>query len=206
MSGLFVTFEGGEGAGKTTQVRLLADALEAAGGIVVRTREPGGTAAGEEVRGLLVDGPPERWSPLGELYLLLAARQEHVERLIRPALARGQTVLCDRFHDSSRAYQGIAGGLGVATVDALHAPLLRGLEPDLTLLLDLPVETGLARRDSAGGGGRFEAKGTAFHARLRDGFLSLAATEPGRFTVIDADRPVEAVAADVLRAVLARGA
>jgi dTMP kinase len=202
--GRFVTIEGGEGAGKTTQLHLLADRLRARGGEILVTREPGGTAGAEAIRELIVHGPPERWRPLSELYLFLAARDDHLHRAIRPALARGAWVLCDRFADSTRVYQGHAGELGIELVDALQAPLLAGQEPDLTLVLDLPVEVGLARCGARGGMARFEEKGRGYHERVREGFLLLARHEPARFAVVDAGQGVEAVALDIWNAVAAR--
>ncbi len=192
-----VTLEGGEGAGKSTQIRALADALRADGRHVVTTREPGGSAGAEAVRGLLVQGGVDRWSALAELFLLLAARLDHLERTIRPAVADGAVVLCDRFWDSTRVYQALVGGLDLADVDALHERWLAPFRPALTLILDLPTDIGLARART----GRFEAKGADFHERVRTGYLRLADTEPGRFRVIDAARPAQAVTADALAAV-----
>lgn len=203
--GRFITIEGGEGAGKSTQLGLLADRLKGQGLEVVLTREPGGTVGAEAIRELIVHGPPERWRPLSELFLFLAARDDHLHRAIRPALARGAWVVCDRFADSSRVYQGYAGELGIELVDRLQAPLLAGQEPDLTLVLDLPVEVGLARcRARRGGEGRFEEKGRGYHERVREGFLLLARREPARFAVIDASQDVEAVALAVWNAVAER--
>jgi dTMP kinase len=166
--GRFITFEGGEGVGKSTQVRRLADRLRGRGEVVV-TREPGGSPGAEAIRGLLVKGPVERWSPISETLLMYAARRDHIERVIAPALARGAWVICDRFYDSSRAYQGAAGGAPASLLRALEADVVGDLIPDLTLILDLPVKAGLARaaqRGKSGSGqdeGRFEAKGAAFH-------------------------------------------
>lgn len=200
----FVTFEGGEGAGKSTQQRLLADRLAAAGVDLVRTREPGGTPGAEAIRGLVLDGASDAWSVGVETLLMTAARLDHVERLLAPALAAGRWVISDRFVDSTRVYQGVAGGLGVERVDALHALFLDSFRPDLTILLDLPVEHGLERRRAAGGATRFEAKGAAFHERVRQGFLELARAEPARFVVVDATRPVERIAEAVRAALLER--
>ncbi len=202
--GRFITIEGGEGAGKSTQLRRLATALEARGLDCLVTREPGGTEGAEAIRELIVHGPPERWRPLAELYLFLAAREDHLHRAVLPALDRGQWVLCDRFADSTRVYQGCAGGLGLELVDALQAPLLGPHRPDLTLVLDLPVELGMARCAARGAMARFEAKGLDYHRRVRDGFLLLAGREPERFAVIDASAAESAVAAAVARAVAAR--
>ncbi len=171
---------------------------------VAATREPGGTPGAEAIRGLVLDGPAERWSHGVEALLMTAARLDHVERLVEPALAAGRWVLSDRFSDSTRVYQGIAGGLGTDRIDALHDLFLPSPRPDLTLLLDLPVAAGLARRARAGGGSRFEALETGFHERVRAGFLELAGAEPGRFAVIDATAPAEAVTALIEATVLAR--
>lgn len=202
--GLFVTVEGGEGAGKSTQVGLLAERLRAAGAAVVTTREPGGTVGAEAIRELIVHGPAERWRPLSEVYLFLAARDDHLHRAIRPALERGAWVVCDRFADSTRVYQGHADGLGLELVDALQAPLLEGFRPDLTVLLDLPVEVGLARAAARGGTARFEEKGRGYHERVREGFLLLAAREPARFAVVDASAEPGTVAEAVWAAVVDR--
>ena len=190
----FITFEGGEGVGKSTQVRLLARRLEALGRTVLTTREPGGSAGAEALRGLLVTGGVDRWSPLAETLILYAAREDHLQRAIRPALARGEIVLCDRFADSTRAYQGAAGGADPDFIQALEQAVLGETRPGLTLILDAPANLGLARAAERGGAeARFEAKGLAFHERLREGFLSLARNEPERCRVIGADQSVEAV-------------
>lgn len=196
----FISFEGGEGAGKSTQVRALATRLETSGGEVVCTREPGGSEGAEAVRTLLVQGDAERWQPASELFLFMAARHDHLERTIRPALQRGAWVITDRFWDSTRVYQGLVGGLPLAAIDALHEAWLGTFRPALTLLLDLPVDTGLRRASP----GRFEAKGRAFHERVREAFLDVAAAEPERFVVIDADGDVPLVAERVARAVADR--
>lgn len=196
--GYFITFEGGEGAGKSTQLRRLAQRLDAAGREVVVTREPGGSAGAEAIRDLLVNGEVDRWSPMAETLLFYAARADHLERVIRPALDRGAVVLCDRFSDSTRAYQGVAGALGPDLIETLERHVVGKATPDLTLILDLPPEEGLARATGRGGAeARFEAKGAAFHAALREAFLSIARAEPSRCKVIDASQPVEAVEAAV---------
>ena len=202
--GQFITIEGGEGAGKSTQLRHLAASLRERGIDCLLTREPGGTAGAEAIRELIVQGPPERWRPLAELYLFLAAREDHLHRAILPALDRGAWVLCDRFANSTRVYQGCAGGLGLELVDALQAPLLGSHRPDLTLVLDLPVELGMARCAARGAMSRFEAKGRDYHERIRAGFLQLASREPERFAVIDAAADEPAVAQTVARTVAAR--
>ena len=202
--GRFITFEGGEGAGKSTQLRRLAERLKGRGEVVT-TREPGGSPGAEAIRALLVNGPVERWSPITETLLMYAARRDHIERVIAPALARGAWVLCDRFYDSTRAYQGAAGGAPQPLIQALEAEVVGAVVPDLTLILDLPVEAGLARATSRGEGeGRFEAKGLDFHRRLRSAFLDIAAREPERCRVIHADGTVEQIAERTHAAVAAR--
>ena len=196
--GRFISFEGGEGAGKTTQIRRLAKRLQPAVGEVVLPREPGGSLGAETLRELLVRGETDRWSPLAEALILAAARSDHLERLIRPALARGAWVLSDRFADSTRAYQGAAGGVAMGSLLALEALVLGDTRPELTLIFDLPVEEGLARADARGGADeRFERKGRAFHERLRQGFLEIARSDPGRCVVLDATDGVEAIAEQV---------
>lgn len=185
--GRFITFEGGEGTGKSTQVRRLTQRLRAEGRDVVATREPGGSPGAEQVRDLLVNGPVDRWSPLSEALLLNAARAHHLEALIRPALARGAWVLCDRFADSTRAYQGVASGVDPAFLAALERSVVDETRPDLTLVLDAPAALGLQRAGArAGGEARFESKGLAFHERLRGAYLALARAEPQRCVLIDA--------------------
>jgi dTMP kinase len=204
MTGRFITFEGGEGAGKTTQIAMLAKALREAGKSVVTTREPGGTKGAEAIRALLVTGEADRWDAMTELFLLNAARRDHVQRVIRPALARGDIILCDRFIDSTRIYQGFVKGLEDDVICALHAQATGDLWPDTTLLLDLPADTGLERTTIRHGNeNRFEGEGLAFHTRLRQGFLALAARDPQRISIIDADAPVEAVAAAIWRQISA---
>jgi dTMP kinase len=202
--GRFITFEGGEGAGKSTQLRRLVKRL-AGRGEVVTTREPGGSPGAEAIRALLVTGAIERWSPISETLLMYAARRDHIERVIAPALTRGAWVLCDRFYDSTRAYQGAAGGAPASLVRALEADVVGELVPDLTLILDLPVAAGLARAAARGDSeGRFEAKGAAFHKRLRQAFLDIAAAEPDRCKVIAADADIETVAISIGAALDAR--
>lgn len=184
--GWFISFEGGDGAGKTTQVRLLAEALRTAGRAVVTTREPGGSPGAEEIRTLVVTGAPDRWDAVTEALLMSAARRAHVEATIRPALAQGAVVISDRFADSTTAYQGHAGGVPLDTLERLRQVAVGDLMPDLTLILDLPVDEGLARSRHRGGADRFEGKGRDFHERLRRGFLTIAAAEPARCRVIDA--------------------
>lgn len=201
----FITFEGGEGAGKSTQLKRLVAHLASAGREVVATREPGGSPGAESIRELVLNGAADRWSPVTETLLMYAARRDHVERVIRPALARGAWVVCDRFADSTRAYQGAAGGTDPGLIAAMETFILEDTRPDLTLIFDLPVEAGLARATTrAGAELRFESKGLAFHERLRAGFLAIAQAEPKRCAVIDAAGTVEAVEARVWTAVRER--
>jgi len=198
MTGRFVSLEGGEGTGKSTQLRLLAAHLRGRGLEVVETREPGGTPGAEAIRALLVQGDAGRWSPTVEALLMNAARADHVERLIRPALARGAWVLSDRYADSTLVYQGVAGALDEAALRTLHGFATGGLWPDVTLILDLPEAEGLARAAArAGGEGRFEAKGAAYHAAVRAGFRARAAAEPARCRLIDASGSPDAVHARI---------
>ncbi len=203
--GRFITLEGGEGTGKSTQIGRLAEFLRARVGDPVVTREPGGSPGAESIRNLLVNGPAEKWSAQTETLLMYAARRDHIERVIEPALSRGAWVVCDRFADSTRAYQGAAGGADPALIRALEDHVLAGLAPDLTLVLDLPVETGLARAKSRGEAeARFEAKGAAFHQALRQAFLDIAVREPERCVVIDAQGPPDKVAGRIADAVTER--
>ncbi|RAP41849.1 dTMP kinase [Rhodovulum viride] len=195
----FITFEGIDGSGKSTQARALAERLRAGGHEVVLTREPGGSPGAEEIRRLVLEGDPDRWSAETELLLFTAARRDHLERTIGPALDRGAVVICDRFADSTRVYQGITRGDLRATVDRLH-DLMIGREPDLTVILDMAPATGLARaRGRNGSEERFEDFGEALQARSRQGFLDLAAEFPGRCRVVDADRAPDEVARDIAR-------
>ncbi len=200
MAARFITFEGVDGAGKTTQLRRLAERVRATGASVTETREPGGAPGAEIIRRLLVEGDPGRWSAETEILLFTAARRDHLERTIAPALARGDTVLCDRFVDSTRVYQGVARADLRGTVDALHA-LAIGVEPDLTLILDLDPAAALGRGIARGGPeDRFERLGPAFQHRLRAGFLALAVECPERCRVIAADGDPDTVAARIAAA------
>lgn len=200
--GRFITFEGGEGAGKSTQARRLAETLRAQGHEVVLTREPGGSPGAERIRALVVSGDAEDWSPMTETLLMFAARDDHLNAVIRPALAAGKWVICDRFSDSTRAYQGAAGGVDPALVEALDAAVVGADQPDLTLVFDLPVERGLSRALARGASEtRFEAKGGAFHERLARAFREIAARHPERCRLIDAAGDVDAVAGRVRAAV-----
>ena len=201
--GAFLSFEGIDGSGKSTQARRLAEALRAAGHGVALTREPGGSAGAEEIRRLVLEGDPDRWSPETELLLFTAARRDHLEKTIRPAVARGDVVITDRFADSTRMYQGLTRGNLAAEVDQLHA-LMIGVEPDLTFLIDIPPEAGLARATArAGKEMRFEDMGLTVQTRARDGFLALAKRHPERFRVIDGNRTEAEVAAEILSLTLA---
>lgn len=196
--GRFITFEGIDGSGKSTQARLLAAALEKAGAPTVLTREPGGSAGAEEIRRLLVEGDPDRWSAETEILLFTAARRDHLEKRIEPALLCGTNVISDRFADSTRIYQGATRGELRATVDRLHEQMI-GREPDLTLIIDMSPEKALQRGlDRNSGEDRFEDFGMDFQNRLRSGFLALPREFPNRCHVIDGDRSIDKVAEDVL--------
>jgi len=198
MRGRFISFEGGEGAGKSTQVKALVARLRQSGLEVVQTREPGGSPGAEALRDLLVRGDAGRWSPLSELLMMYAARSDHLEKIIRPALARGAWVVTDRFADSSRAYQGGGGGVPQAFVEAIDTAVVAETQPDLVIVMDMPVEAGLKRALGRGDQeNRFESKGVPFHERLRQAFLDRAARVPERYRVIDADRTIEAIAGDI---------
>ena len=208
-SGKFITFEGGEGAGKSTQVRLLAERLRESNHNVVDTREPGGTQRGEEIREFLLSGRAKDFGPVGEAVLFSAARDHHVNELIRPALERGDWVLCDRFSDSTAAYQGAGGGIKQGVVRALERVSVDQTIPDVTFILDLPPEVGLKRAAERNGGSaerpdRFEAMDLHFHEALRAGFLRIARERPERCVVIDALQAETAVAEDVWEAVVDR--
>lgn len=198
--GRFITLEGGEGTGKSTQLRLLGEALQRRGLEVVETREPGGTPGAEAIRALLLQGETDRWNPRAEILLFAAARSDHAERVIRPALERGAWVLCDRYIDSSRAYQAGALGLGDDDVMVAHWVGSQGLMPDRTVLLTVPAEIAaerLAQRD-AGKEDRFDARGVSFHKQVAAAFLRYADQEPERFRVVDTSAPREDVAARIL--------
>jgi dTMP kinase len=200
MSGIFITFEGGEGSGKSTHLARLAARLRGQGKTVVQTREPGGTEGAEAIRALLVNGEINRWTAKAEALLNYAAREMHLVNLIRPALARGDVVICDRFMDSTRAYQGYAGGWDQQSIADLERGIVGETRPVRTLIFDLDPSLGLARakgRGIAGAEDRYERKGLAFHHKLRDGFLEIARHDPARCRVIDASQTVEQVEAAV---------
>lgn len=206
----FITFEGIEGCGKTTQESLLVKALTERGYPVVMTREPGGCAIAEQIRAILLDAENRALVPLAELLLYAAARAQHVEEVIRPALDAGRIVICDRFTDATSAYQGFGRALDLELIGRLNRLATGGFSPDLTILLDCPEEVGLSRalaRINAAEGAReerFEQESLAFHRSVRQGYLSLAASEPERFVVMDGTRGIEETAAAVMEAVLAR--
>lgn len=202
-----MTLEGGEGAGKSTQIRRLVERLRSVGLRVEQTREPGGSPRAEALRGIILSGDAKALGPAGEALLFAAARIDHLDTRIRPALARGDWVVSDRFADSTRAYQGGLGALSPALIDALERVTLDGLKPDLTLILDVPVEVGMARADARRGAAaadRFESESLDSHRLLREAFLAIARAEPRRCVVIDAARAPELVEAAVWAAVRER--
>jgi dTMP kinase len=200
MPGRFITLEGGEGAGKSTQAALLAERLAGLGIDVVKTREPGGSPGAEIVRDIVLSGLAKPFGPQAETLLFAAARRDHLESLIKPALATGKWVICDRFIDSTRVYQGILGKAGRPLVHALERITVGDAMPDLTVILDLPADIGLARAHARRAGSapdRFEGEDLGFHQRLNAAFREIAAEEPGRCVVIDGNRPAAAVGADI---------
>ncbi len=192
--GVFITLEGCEGSGKSTQIRKLVEGLRESGIDVVKTREPGGTPSAELIRQLVVSGDVDRWDAISELLMMCAARNEHVQQLIKPALQAGKWVVCDRFIDSTVAYQGYAGNVNLKVIEALNALVLHDLKPDVTFMLDLPPEEGLERtlrRSNAEN--RFESKGLEFHQKLYEGFKTIAEQESERCVIIDATQSINAV-------------
>jgi dTMP kinase len=204
MRGRFITFEGGEGTGKSTHAALLAARLRSFGIVVVLTREPGGTPGAEVMRYILLSGAVRSLGPNVEAMLFAAARDDHLNSLIRPAIERGKWVVCDRFADSTRVYQGVAGNIDPRAIRAMERIVVGDTKPDLTIILDVPAKEGMRRagqRRGAAGADRFEAEDLAYHEKLRDGFLTLAANEPERCVLIDATRPKEEVAEQIWRVV-----
>lgn len=199
MRGRFITFEGVEGCGKTTQIGLLRTYFESRGRLVDVTREPGGTPIGEAIRGLLLDPDHTAMGPAAELLLYAAARAQHVHQRIRPALEAGTVVLCDRYADSTLAYQGSGRGLPFETLARLHDLATDGLWPDLTFVIDLPAEEGLRRARGRGRSDRLEQESISFHERVRQGFLRLAEQAPARIKIIDGTQSVEEVATAIRR-------
>ena len=201
--GLFITFEGGEGCGKTTQLQYLTKKIKSKTlTSFVVTREPGGAPSAELIRGLLVNGDAEKWRPATEGLLMSAARHEHVEQIIRPALAQNKLVMSDRFVDSTIVYQGIVGGVAPDDIDAMNHAACGDINPDVTIILDIDSQIGLARAKSRGAGeDRFEAKGLAYHEKVRAGFLDVAADNPLRCLVINADRTPNDIAEDIWQVV-----
>jgi dTMP kinase len=203
--GRFITLEGGEGAGKSTQIARLADWLRSSGRNVVTTREPGGSPGAEMIRKLLVEGPAERWDGTTEALLHFAARRDHLRSTVWPALESGAWVMSDRFADSTRAYQGWGHGLDLEALDRLYEVAVDGFRPDLTLILDLPVEAGLARAAArCGAETRYESLPRDFHERVRKGFLEIAKAEPRRCAIVDASNDIDTVAAAIARTVADR--
>lgn len=208
---MFITFEGIEGCGKTTQIRLLTEELTRRGLDCIATREPGGTKIGEAIRAIFLHCAHDTMLPITELLLVTAARTQHVKEVIKPNLQAGKIILCDRYVDATAAYQGFAGGLGIENVMRSHALFVEALMPDITILLDCPVDLGLTRsreRNHAAGvhidEGRFEELGHSFHARVREGYLKLASMEPERFEVVNADDTPDEIHSRISRAVLQR--
>ena len=205
---MFITFEGGEGAGKTTQIQLLKDALEAKGHDVITTREPGGTVEAEKIRDLLVQRDGGNWTPLAEAMLFFTARHMHVEKLIKPALAEGKTVICDRFTDSTIAYQGHGHGFDLQTLSDIQTVSIGDFAPDKTFILDIDVKDGLSRAgkrmegdDSDSTEDRFERMDLSFHENLRQGFLTLANQNTDRYVVIDASQNIDDVHSAIISAI-----
>lgn len=199
-SGIFITFEGGEGVGKSTQIRRLADRLRRSGHDVLVTREPGGSPGAEAVRHVLLSGAAESFGVRMEAILFAAARNDHIEEVIRPALETGAVVLCDRFVDSSRVYQGVTGNLEPGFIEALQRIATNGVMPDLTFILDLPAEAGLARARRRGGSDapdRFEKEEVETHEKRRQAYLDIAAAEPRRCRIVDAGRPEDEIADEI---------
>ncbi len=202
--GIFITFEGGEGSGKSTQIqRLKKNILGFISDVeIVISREPGGTEVAEQIREILVNGAADKLSVRTETLLMIAARAEHIERVILPAIKRGAIVLCDRFKDSSIVYQGIANNIPNGEIDKIHAFALKTCEPDLTILIDVPAEIGIKRAlDRNENNQRFERKGELFHKKIRDGYLKIASSQPDRIKIIDGSQTIEKISAEIFQLV-----
>ncbi len=206
---MFITFEGIEGSGKTTQIRHVLEFLKQRGKDCIVTREPGGTVTGQKIRAILLDPESSGIDPSTELLLYVADRAEHVNKVVRPALSSGKTVLCDRYYDATIAYQGYARGLDMDLLKKMHKLILNDLKPDITFLLDLPPTAGLSRAwkqieegERAGIETRFEKEAIAFHEKVREGYLELARQEPGRFVVVDAMKDEDDVRQDIIKVLL----
>ena len=202
--GIFITFEGGEGSGKSTQIQKLKNNI--LGFIsdveIVISREPGGTEVAEQIRNILVNGAADKLSVRAETLLMIAARAEHIDRVILPAIKRGAIVLCDRFKDSSTVYQGIANNISNREIDKIHAFALKTCEPDLTILLDVPAEIGIKRAlDRNENNQRFERKGDFFHKKIRDGYLKIASSYPDRIKIIDGSQTIEKISDEIFQLV-----
>ena len=196
--GLFISFEGGDGSGKSTQVKRLTSHLEQSGRRIIVTREPGGSEGAEAIRNLLVNGPAEKWDAITEALLMYASRADHVRQVIRPALERGDVVISDRFSDSTMAYQGYAGELGVDKVSQLDQLVLGGFKPHITFVLEVSEDVGLTRAKARGDTeSRFEQKGDTYQAAVKSGFLQIARNDPDRCVVIDANRTVDAIGLEI---------
>ena len=195
--GKFITFEGGEGAGKSTQIKLLSKFLKTEGLTTVLTREPGGSSGGEDIRRLLVTGAIDRWDPMAETLLHMAARRSHLVGLIEPALQEGKWVLCDRFADSTEAYQGYGQGLNLGFISELRRNILGEIEPELTFLLDISVDEGLTRATARGNIARYEQMDRSIHEKIRLGFLKIASENKRRIVVIDASQSITAIEAEI---------
>jgi dTMP kinase len=202
MNNKMIVIDGVDGSGKGVQTRRLHQALLRAGLQSILTREPGGSPAAEEIRKLLVEGEPEKWDSMTELLLMYASRKTHLNDIIQPALKQGQWVVCDRFADSSRAFQGIAGELGLEIVEKVHRLVVGSFEPDLVLILDIPESVALKRALSRGGSeDRFEKKGSGYQARVRQAFLQIATIDPQRYQVIDANQAIDEVTLDIFETI-----
>lgn len=203
--GKFISFEGGEGSGKSTQVKEIIEFLKQNHIEVIRTREPGGSEGAEALRDLLVNGAANRWSAISETLMMYAARADHVEKLIRPALERGTWVISDRFSDSTRAYQGAAGGVSAELIEAIDVAAVGDTQPDLIFILDIPTDIGLSRAGNRGAGEqRFESKGILFHERLRSAFLSRAKSDLDRYIIIDANQSKDAISKEIIAVLVKR--